>query len=210
MLLGKEAILHELSKANIIVNPYSESLVGANSISVRLGRDMWHNDIPHTATQQVINPYTDNDKNWVKCEPLKINDNSFILFANHYGLDKSNLTEDDELFIIYPGNFYLGTTLEKIGTANHSALVPEIKAKSTIGRYSLTVALCATLGNEGYHNQWALEIRNGTKYPIIIAVGTLVAEVIFHQSTHSSEYKSDYIVDDKAKILPKPLKIMRK
>jgi dCTP deaminase len=87
-----------------------------------------------------------------------------------------------------------------------------MKARSTVGRQGLTVALCAGLGDVGYTSRWALEVRVVDYGDVPVAVGTPVAQVVFHTATPTDaayEGATRYQHAGAVKFLPKPLKIRR-
>jgi len=205
MILAKEEILKNVQSGVIKIEPFEESLVSVNSVDVRLGADLWQRN------RKWRNLYKPDQSAWQRIDPIsakamrkKIGDNSWADF----------LDDDHPCFDLQPGEFYLGTTLEAIGTVNDALrqpVVPEMKAKSTVGRQGLTVALCAGLGDIGYASRWALEIRVTDNGPVPIAVGTVTAQVVFHYATLTKEsYNgSDRYQDgDVVRFLPKPLKVI--
>jgi dCTP deaminase len=123
--------------------------------------------------------------------------------------------DDALVFRMNPGEFYLATTLERIGSRalgpDRESIVPEMKSKSTFGRQGLTVALCAGLGDVGYHSRWALEVRLVGRSVVPLAVGTPIGQVVFHSGTRTStEYggSGHYQEGDAVRFLPKALRIV--
>ena len=205
MILAKEEILKNITSGMIVIEPFEESLVSINSVDVRLGADLWKRN------RKWRNLYNPDKSAWEKIDPVsakyvrgKVGDESWA----------EMIDDNHPCFVFEPGEFYLGTTLEAIGTTNDSIrqpIVPEMKAKSTVGRQGLTVALCAGLGDIGYCSRWALEIRVTDNGPVPIAVGTVTAQVVFHYATLTKEcYNgSDRYQDgNTVRFLPKPLKVI--
>ena len=60
-----------------------------------------------------------------------------------------------------------------------------MKARSTVGRQGLTVALYAGLGDVGYASRWALEVRVDFG-DVPVAIGSPIAQVVFHTATATS------------------------
>lgn len=209
MILSHDAILQALRDKRIIVEPFIKELVSINSIDVRLGPDLW---------RLVKKPYRDlyktSDSDWQKVETISVADFRKQVGDSSFG--QPILLEDDKLFILKSGSFYLGTTLEKIGTEkciDHSVpIVPKMKAKSTVGRQGLTVALCAGLGDIGYKSRWALEIRVTDDGDVPIAIGTTIGQVEFAEATPTLigyDGPDRYQNNEEIKFLPKPLKVVR-
>lgn len=82
---------------------------------------------------------------------------------------------------LLPGERVLAHTHEFIGT--RSRLLPEMRAKSTFARWGLTVCACAGWGDVGFHNRWAMEIKNLNAHETIkVEVGTAIAQIVFHET----------------------------
>lgn len=213
MILTKEEILKKYSEGEIVIEPFCLELVQINSVDVRLGRDLW------VAKGGFFDPYNPQEYSWEKIEPTRVGDfraNRKRLRVPGADFGHGVLEDDDEMFFLKGGHFYLATTLEKIGTASvgpdSPSIVAEMKAKSTIGRIGLTTAICAGLGDVDFKSRWALEVRvvNGRDVPL--AVGTPIGQVKFSYGTPTAESYNGpdrYQNDDVVRFLPKPLKIVR-
>ena len=89
-----------------------------------------------------------------------------------------DLRKDGGTLKMNPGERVLAHTHEFIGSRRRS--IPEMRAKSTTARWGLTVCACAGWGDVGYFNRWAMEVTNLNPFPVEIAAGTLVAQIVFH------------------------------
>jgi dCTP deaminase len=114
--------------------------------------------------------------------------NSFRVFHNHRAsaIDlrepPKNLTEplviaDDEPFVIHPGEFCLGTTLEHVGLPNN--IVARIEGKSSLGRLGLIVHATAGFCDPGWQGMLTLELNNLTRVPIKLWAGLPIAQLSF-------------------------------
>lgn len=209
MILTREAILAARKEGHIVIDPFEESLVSVNSVDVRLGREMW----TLKNTSNLRDPYVAQDNLWECVEPKTV---SYVRKYLKPSFADGVLLPSDEVFLLSPGGFYLGTTLESIGTAHipgsDKSVVAEMKAKSTFGRLGLTTALCAGLGDVGYTSQWALEIRVVSAGTIAVAVGTPVAQVVFYEGYPTDakyEGPGRYQDGKDVRFLPKPLRVVR-
>lgn len=211
MILCREAIIQAREEGRIVIEPFEEQLVGINSVDVRLGNDVW--ELTGTEPRDL---YQDDTRRWRKLEPVKAG--AFRQVYPDFGLDV--LQDDDDCYIFRSGGFYLATSMEAIGTNINPkgkdadyAIVPEMKARSTVGRQGLTVALCAGLGDVGYKSRWALEVRVVDNGDIVLAVGTPIAQVVFHRATPTSAaYGGDTRYQKNVgpvRFLPKPLQVFR-
>jgi dCTP deaminase len=113
---------------------------------------------------------------------------SFRVFHNHRAsaIDLKdpprNLTEqvtiaDDEPFLIHPGEFVLGRTLEWVELPDD--VVARIEGKSSIGRLGLIVHATAGFVDPGWKGTLTLEITNLTRIPIKLWANLPIAQLSF-------------------------------
>ena len=118
---------------------------------------------------------------------LRLGD-SFRVFHNHRttAIDlrepPSNLTEevvveDGEPFVIHPGEFALGRTLEWVELPDD--IVARIEGKSSIGRLGLIVHATAGFCDPGWKGTLTLELNNLTRVPIKLYAGLPIAQLSF-------------------------------
>jgi dCTP deaminase len=114
--------------------------------------------------------------------------NSFRVFHNHRisAIDlrevPANLTEpitvaEGEPFVIHPGEFCLGATLEYVGLPDD--IVARIEGKSSLGRLGLIVHATAGFCDPGWHGTLTLELNNLTRVPIKLWAGLPIAQLSF-------------------------------
>jgi len=114
--------------------------------------------------------------------------NSFRVFHNHRtaSIDlrdpPSNLTEqvtveEDEPFLIHPGEFCLGRTLEWVELPDD--IVARIEGKSSLGRLGLIVHATAGFCDPGWKGTLTLELNNLTRVPIKLYPGLPIAQLSF-------------------------------
>jgi dCTP deaminase len=118
---------------------------------------------------------------------LRLGD-SFRVFHNHRisAIDlrepPANLTEEiviggDDAFVIHPGEFALGRTLEWVELPED--IVARIEGKSSIGRLGLIVHATAGFCDPGWKGTLTLELNNLTRVPIKLYPGLLIAQLSF-------------------------------
>jgi dCTP deaminase len=212
MILCREDILRSYEKGEIVIDPFDLRLVNPNSVDVRFGKILFR----MKSTFGIRDLYNPHDELWERVLPVparQIREGGIdgLLPAPDWGVDV--IPDDADVFCLNPGEFYLATTYEAIGSRalgpDVESIIPEMKAKSTFGRQGLTVALCAGLGDVGYCSHWALEVRLVGRSVVPLAVGTPIGQVVFHKGTPTAtEYggKGHYQVDGAVRFLPKPLK----
>jgi dCTP deaminase len=119
---------------------------------------------------------------------LRLGD-SFRVFHNHRAsaIDlrhpPENLTEEvivsgvDESFVIHPGEFCLGRTLEWVELPDD--IVARIEGKSSLGRLGLIVHATAGFCDPGWQGTLTLELNNLTRVPIKLYPGLPIAQLSF-------------------------------
>jgi dCTP deaminase len=121
---------------------------------------------------------------------------SFRVFHNHRvaAIDlrdpPTNLTEQVEVdegqpFIIHPGEFVLGRTLEWVELPDD--IVSRIEGKSSVGRLGLIVHATAGFIDPGFNGTLTLEITNLTRIPIKLYPGLPIAQLSFMALDRSAE-----------------------
>ena len=160
MILGTEEILRALDDGRIICDPAPQRVEGAH-IDVTLGEWTWIMTQPDgmgaldLRTEDAAQRFT---------------------LVNHL--------KDDDIGVWFPSrSFSLAHTLEYIGTAPGSGLVPILHTRSTLARWGLSVHLSAGWGDEGYASRWTLEIWNPHDCDVYVPVGARVGCIVFQQVT---------------------------
>jgi dCTP deaminase len=150
-VLSDGTILQLVQEGRIRIEPWDPSLVQPASVDLRLG-------------------------------------DSFRVFHNHRasGIDlrdpPSGLTEEvviqpQESFVIHPGEFCLGRTLEWVELPDD--IVARIEGKSSIGRLGLIVHATAGFCDPGWKGTLTLELNNLTRIPIKLYPGLQIAQLSF-------------------------------
>jgi dCTP deaminase len=129
-------------------------------------------------------------------------DKYFRLFRNHTSRvidvreDQEDLTElvdigDVDPLILHPGEFLLGSTLEKITLPND--LVARLEGKSSLGRLGLLIHSTAGFVDAGWDGHLTLELSNVANLPITIYAGMKIGQISFLQMTTAADkpYGSD-------------------
>lgn len=116
---------------------------------------------------------------------------SFLVFRNHSAevidpFDRpSDLMEridvpEGSAFVLHPGEFVLGTTLEAIGLPDD--LVARVEGKSSLGRLGLLIHATAGFVDPGWtKGQITLELSNVATLPIKLWPGMRIGQLSFHR-----------------------------
>ena len=104
-------------------------------------------------------------------------DNRIRVFLNHtrrvidVKQDQTELTEevvvdDDDAFVLHPGEFALGSTLERVAIPDD--LVGRIEGKSSLVRLGLLIHTSAGFVDSGWDGHLTLELSNVANLPITL------------------------------------------
>jgi dCTP deaminase len=150
-VLSDGTILQFVQDGRIKIDPWDPKLVQPASVDLRLGDSF-----------RVFHNYRA----------------SFIDLRN----PPENLTEEvvvapDESFVIHPGEFCLGRTLEWVELPGD--IVARIEGKSSLGRLGLIVHATAGFCDPGWKGTLTLELNNLTRVPIKLYPGGLIAQLSF-------------------------------
>ncbi len=138
------------------------------------------------ARQIVIEPYDPGD-----LQPSSVDlhlDRSFRVFRNNrypyidVRQAQPDLTEmvtvgEDEGFILHPGEFVLGQTLEWVELPDD--LVARLEGKSSLGRLGLLIHSTAGYVDPGWRGNLTLELSNVSNLPIALYPGMRVGQISF-------------------------------
>ena len=155
MILSDRTIKEQLESGRIVIDPIGQNAVQPSSVDLRIDRH-------------------------------------FRVFRNHtLGLIdvKQNLEEltelveigSEEAFILHPGEFVLGTTLERVVLPND--LVARLEGKSSLGRLGLLIHSTAGFVDAGWDGQLTLELSNVANLPITLYPGMKIGQISFHSMT---------------------------
>ncbi len=104
--------------------------------------------------------------------------------------DVSDLTElvevqDDIPFILHPGEFVLGSTVESIELADD--LVARLEGKSSLGRIGLLIHSTAGYVDPGWRGHLTLELSNVNNLPVTLYRGMKIGQISFTRLTGPAE-----------------------
>lgn len=184
--LSDQGILSKIESGDVIISPFCSKQLNTASYDVTLGPHYYvsqqipvkfnsykEGDIYHTA----CNPYDEEHvrSSWIYCQAETA---KTALFKK----EMKNISPDDRIIILNPGETILGHTMEFIGGRHN--IVTEMKARSSLGRNCIAVCKCAGWGDIGYTNRWTMEITNMSQHNrMILVVGRRIAQIVFYETT---------------------------
>jgi dCTP deaminase len=159
VVLSDRTIARLIDQGRIVIDPYDDALLQPSSVDVRVDRFF---RVFHNARY----PYID-----VK-EPQE---------------ELTELVEvsDDQPFILHPGEFVLGSTLERIVLPDD--LVARLEGKSSLGRLGLLIHSTAGFIDPGFDGHVTLELSNVANLPITIYHGMKIGQISFVQLSEPAE-----------------------
>ncbi len=104
--------------------------------------------------------------------------------------DQPELTElveigGDDPFILHPGEFVLGSTLERVELPND--LVARLEGKSSLGRLGLLIHSTAGYVDPGWEGNLTLELSNVANLPITLYDGMKIGQISFQRLSSPAE-----------------------
>ena len=159
MLLSDRDIKAEIDTERVRLEPYDPGMIQPSSIDVRL-------------------------------------DKFFRLFDNHKypvidpSLDQPELTRlvevsSDDGFVLHPGEFVLGSTLETVTLPDDQAA--RVEGKSSLGRLGLMTHATAGFVDPGFSGHVTLELSNVATLPIILWPGMKIGQLCFFRLSSPAE-----------------------
>ena len=141
-----------------------------------------------------IDPYDPQD-----LQPSSVDlhlDRAFRVFRNNrypyidVRVEQPDLTElltvaDDEPFILHPGEFVLGQTLEWVELPND--LVARLEGRSSLGRLGLLIHSTAGYVDPGWKGNLTLELSNVANLPIALYAGMRIGQISFFRMSSPVE-----------------------
>jgi dCTP deaminase len=161
----------ENKKIKISPSPNFEEQLGSNSLDLRLGNT------------------------------FRVFDHSRIAFIDPFKEDQSvSITreievKDGESFIIQPGDFVLGSTIEYLELPDD--LVGSLEGRSSIGRLGVIIHSTSSSIECGFRGNITLELANMGKMPVALYPGMRICSISFNQL--SSPAITPYYKKKKAK-----------
>ena len=151
MVLSDRTIKAEIEAGRIVVDPFDEAMVQPSSVDVRVDRRF-------RVFRNARYPFID-----VR-QPMD---------------DLTELVEisDEEPFILHPGEFVLGQTLERVTLPDD--LVARLEGKSSLGRLGLLIHSTAGFVDSGFSGNLTLELSNVANLPITIYHGMPIGQISF-------------------------------
>ncbi|HEY2699076.1 MAG TPA: dCTP deaminase [Pseudonocardiaceae bacterium] len=161
MLLSDRDLSKEIEAGRLVLDPYDPALLQPSSIDVRLDRYF-----------RVF----DNSK-YTHIDPSVRQDELTSL------VEKDN---DDEPFVLHPGEFVLGSTFEMLSLPDD--LAGRLEGKSSLGRLGLLTHSTAGFIDPGFTGHITLELSNVANLPITLWPGMKIGQLCLFRLSSAAEH----------------------
>jgi dCTP deaminase len=159
VVLSDRSIRRLVDEGRIGIDPYAPELMQPSSLDVRVDRYF-------RVFRNSRYPFID-----VK--------------AKQEDLTEAVEVTDDEAFILHPGEFVLGSTLERVTLPDD--LVARLEGKSSLGRLGLLIHSTAGFIDPGWDGHVTLELSNVANLPITIYPSMKIGQISFVQLSEPAE-----------------------
>jgi dCTP deaminase len=159
MVLPDRVIRRLIEDGRIGIDPYDPALMQPSSLDVRVDRLF-------RVFRNSRYPYID-----VKREQEELTELVEVV--------------GDEAFILHPGEFVLGSTLERVRLPDD--LVARLEGKSSLGRLGLLIHSTAGFIDPGFDGHVTLELSNVANLPITIYPEMKIGQLSFMQLAEPAE-----------------------
>jgi dCTP deaminase len=92
---------------------------------------------------------------------------------------------EGEDFVLHPGDFVLGTTVERVEIPRD--LIAHVEGRSSLGRLAIVIHATAGIADPGYRGQITLELSNLGAAPVALSPGMRISQLTFTELTSPAE-----------------------
>ena len=160
MVLSDRTIREEIAKGRIVVRPLGDGCIQPASVDLHLDRNVLvfrNNRVPYVDVRSINDRLTD-----------------MITMGN------------DDPFMLHPGEFVLGSTLEHVEVPDD--LVGRLEGKSSLGRIGLLIHSTAGYVDPGWKGHLTLELSNVSGLPITLYHRMKIGQISFLKLTTPADH----------------------
>lgn len=160
MILSDRSIREAVQSGRLVVEPYDPSDVQPSSYDIHVG--------------SAFRVFHNNRQGYIDVRKPQE--------------DLTELIEvgEDGQFMLHPGEFVLGTTVERVKLPDD--LVSRLEGKSSLGRLGLLIHSTAGFIDCGFDGHVTLELSNVSRLPIAIYPGMPIGQLSFHGMTTAADH----------------------
>ena len=160
MVLSDRTIREEMAKGRIVVRPLGDGCVQPASVDLHLDRNVLvfrNNRVPYVDVR-----------------------------STNYRLTDMVTMGNDDPFMLHPGEFVLGSTLEHVEVPDD--LVGRLEGKSSLGRIGLLIHSTAGYVDPGWKGHLTLELSNVSGLPITLYHRMKIGQISFLKLTTPADH----------------------
>jgi dCTP deaminase len=160
VILSDRTIKEEIAAKRVIIDPFDERAIQPSSVDLRIDRFFRvfrNHTMGHIDVRQNLEELTE------------------LVEVRH-----------DDVFMLHPGEFVLGSTLERVQLPND--LVARLEGKSSLGRLGLLIHSTAGFVDAGWDGQLTLELSNVATLPITLYPGMRIGQISFIRMTSEADH----------------------
>ena len=159
VILSDHSIKEQIAAGRIVIEPYSESDVQPSSVDLHGGK---YFRVFRNHSMGVID-----------------------VFESQEELTELVTIEKGSALMLHPGEFILGSTLERVALPDD--LVARLEGKSSLGRLGLLIHSTAGFVDAGWDGHLTLELSNVANLPITIYPGMAIGQISFLKMTTAAD-----------------------
>jgi dCTP deaminase len=159
MILSDRTIREEIASGRIGIDPLGDGCIQPSSVDLHVDR---YFRVFRNHTQRVID--------------VKENQEELTELIEVVG---------DEALILHPGEFVLGSTVERVRLPED--LVGRLEGKSSLGRLGLLIHSTAGFVDAGWDGFLTLELSNVANLPITVYPGMKIGQISFLRMTSAAD-----------------------
>lgn len=155
MVLSDRSIREEIAKGRIVIQPLADGCIQPASVDLHLDRNILvfrNNRVPYIDVRAVNDRLTE-----------------MVTMGN------------DDPFMLHPGEFVLGSTIEHVEVPDD--LVARLEGKSSLGRIGLLIHSTAGYVDPGWKGHLTLELSNVSNLPITLYHRMKIGQISFLRLT---------------------------
>jgi dCTP deaminase len=154
MILSDITIREEIDAGRVVIDPFDPACIQPSSVDLHVDAEF---------------------------RVFRNNRYPFIDVKQQQDLTELVEVKPEEVFILHPGEFVLGSTLERVALPDD--LVARLEGKSSLGRLGLLIHSTAGYVDPGWDGFLTLELSNVANLPITIYPGMKIGQISFFRLT---------------------------
>jgi dCTP deaminase len=160
MIFSDRSIRAAIDSGRVVIDPFDPAMVQPSSVDLRVDRRF---RVFEGHRYPFIDPRSE-----------------------QFDLTSEVLADEAHPFILHPGEFVLGSTLERVRLS--SDVVARLEGKSSLGRLGLLIHSTAGFVDPGFDGYLTLELSNVAKLPIAIYPTMKIGQISFYELTTAAEF----------------------